>query len=88
MSVETTSTLQAPFDVRIEPAREAVRVTPIGELDLATGTELRDQVHELLAAGFEHLIIDLRGLTFMDATGIALLRRLADQAHAPTGNDR
>jgi hypothetical protein len=30
---------------------------------------LEDQVRELLAVGFEQLIIDLRGLSFMDVSG-------------------
>lgn len=72
----------AAFEVRVEPAREVVRVKPIGELDLATGPELREQVMELVAVGFEHLVIDLRGLTFVDATGVALLLALDEQARS------
>jgi anti-sigma B factor antagonist len=72
----------AVFEVRVEPAREVVRVKPIGELDLTTGPELREQVSELVAVGFEHLVIDLRGLTFVDATGVALLLGLAEQARS------
>jgi anti-sigma B factor antagonist len=68
------------FVVEVEPAREMVRVRPVGELDLITGPELRDHVAELLAVGFEHVVIDLRGLSFMDATGVSLLLSLAAQA--------
>lgn len=72
--------LAPTFEVRLEPARELVRVRLIGELDLATGPELREQITELLAVGFEHLIIDLRDLSFLDATGLTLLLALADRA--------
>ena len=41
------------FEVRVLPAREAVWVKPVGELDLATCPELRAQVEELLAVGFD-----------------------------------
>lgn len=68
------------FGVRLEPAREVVRIKPFGELDLAGVPELRDQVRELLAVGFEQLIIDLRGLSFLDVCGLRLLLCLADQA--------
>jgi anti-sigma B factor antagonist len=68
------------FEVRVEPAREVVRIKPTGELDLATAPELRDHVIELLAVGFEQLIIDLRGLSFIDVAGVRLLLELADRA--------
>jgi anti-sigma B factor antagonist len=68
------------FVVEVEPEREVVRVRPVGELDLSTGPELRDHVAELVAVGFEHLVIDLRGLSFIDATGVSLLLSLAAQA--------
>jgi anti-anti-sigma factor len=70
----------ATFAVRVEPDRETVCVTPSGELDLATVAELREQVEELLAAGFEQLVIDLRGLSFMDASGLRLFLGLANDA--------
>lgn len=70
----------ARFEVRVQPAREVVRIKPVGELDLASVGKLRDQVMELLAVGFERLIIDLRGLSFLDVCGLRLLLCLADQA--------
>ncbi len=73
---------EAAFEVRVEPAREVVRVKPIGELDLSTAPELREQVAELVAVGFEHVVIDLRGVSSIGATAVALLLRLADQARS------
>ena len=63
----------ADFRVDVHPEREVVRVAPIGELDLATADMLDAQLRELYDAGFQHLVLDLRGLTFIDSSGVALL---------------
>jgi anti-sigma B factor antagonist len=72
----------ASFGVGMEPAREVVRVKPVGELDLATVSVLADQVRELLEVGFEQLVIDLRGLSFIDVAGLRLLLGLAHRARS------
>jgi anti-sigma B factor antagonist len=71
------------FRVEVEPDRDAVRVCPIGELDLSTVSEVRAQLDELRSAGFQRLILDLRGATFMDSSGV----RLALDAHATSAAD-
>ena len=43
-----------------------------GELDLATAPELEQLVNERLDAGQE-VVVDLRGLEFMDSSGIRVL---------------
>jgi anti-sigma B factor antagonist len=43
-----------------------------GELDLATAPELENLVNERLDAGRE-VVVDLRGLEFMDSSGIRVL---------------
>lgn len=58
-----------PFRADAEPDREIVRVIATGELDLAGAGELRERLDELRAVGFEHVVLDLRRLTFMDLTG-------------------
>ena len=50
----------------------SVRVVPVGELDLATCGQLEPAIHELLRAGAERLIIDLRRVCFLDSTGLRL----------------
>jgi anti-sigma B factor antagonist len=55
--------------------RDAVRLRPVGTLDLATEPLLEQQLAELRAAGFRDLIVDLRGLEFMDSTGLQLVLR-------------
>jgi anti-sigma B factor antagonist len=67
--------LPSPF--RIEIAHEgdgAVRVAPIGELDISTVPELHKSLSAACAGG-RRLIVDLRGLEFMDSTGLTLLTR-------------
>src|SRR3954453_17058687 len=47
-------------------------LTLSGELDLATAPELEQLVNERLDAGQE-VVVDLRGLEFMDSSGIRVL---------------
>jgi anti-anti-sigma factor len=63
----------APLRVEVHPERDVVRVAPVGELDRATVPQLRAQIDELRESGFEHLVLDLRQLTFMDSSGVALI---------------
>jgi len=39
--------------------------------------DLRDQIEELITAGFLQVIIDLRGLSFIDVAGLRLLLSLS-----------
>ena len=72
----------SPFRVEVHPEREVVRVVPRGELDLATTPELEEQLHELRRSGFEHVVLDMRGLTFIDSSGIRAI--LAENEFAQT----
>jgi anti-sigma B factor antagonist len=72
-----------PFRIDVEPSRDSVRVAPIGELDIATVDKLRDEVERLRESGFDKLVLDLRGVRFLDSTGLRLVLELdaaADQA--------
>jgi anti-sigma B factor antagonist len=44
-----------------------------GELDIYTATLLRRSLAELIAGGARHVVIDLRHLSFMSATGLAVI---------------
>jgi anti-sigma B factor antagonist len=68
------------FEIRVQPDREVIYVEPVGELDLANAPELRQQIVELLGAGFERVVIDLRRLSFIDLRGVQLLLSLAAEA--------
>ena len=61
--------------IDIEPDRERVIVLPRGELDLATVDRLGACIDGLVDAGFDTLVLDLRGLTFLDSTGLCLMIR-------------
>ena len=62
------------FDLTaVRDERGACRVTLRGELDLATAAQLE---HALADAGDE-VLLDLRGLTFMDSTGVRELLEAA-----------
>jgi anti-sigma B factor antagonist len=54
-----------------------------GEVDVYTAPQLRERVIQLLADGTRHIIADLRGVDFLDSTGlgalIGSLKRLRDQ---------
>ena len=59
--------------VDVHPERDVVRVVPVGELDLATAGVLEHQLHELRDAGFDHVVLDMRELTFIDSSGIRVV---------------
>lgn len=61
------------FSVAVRPDRGQVAVAPAGELDLATVAEVERERFELRATGFTDIVLDLRGVTFMDSSGLALL---------------
>jgi anti-anti-sigma factor len=76
---------QAPFNIELKPDRERVIVCVSGEVDLSTADQLEGSVSGLLERGFPQVIVHLRGVTFLDSSGIhALLacHRLASDLKA------
>jgi anti-anti-sigma factor len=71
-----------PFRVDVEPDRESVRVAPVGELDIATVDKLQTEVSRLLETGFAKVVLDLRGVRFLDSTGLRLVLELDAAARA------
>ena len=79
-----------PFAVEVQRRAHVTIVQPRGELDLATvetlSSALDAAVAETLRAaldGMEHgarLVLDLRGLSFIDSTGLHLLVALTERA--------
>lgn len=47
-----------------------------GEVDVATAPGLRDNLLALVNRGAESLVVDLRGVTFIDSTGVGTLLRI------------
>ena len=74
------------FTVNVYRDRGAVVVAPRGELDLATVDQLRERLAEHESATV--LVLDLRGLTFMDSSGVALVLEHQRRAEADGGDFR
>lgn len=70
------------FEVRSRTHRRTAAVELFGELDLATVPQVADAFDGLAVDtdGLRHVILDLRGLTFMDATGLRELVRRSNHA--------
>jgi anti-anti-sigma factor len=62
----------AAFRVDVSREPDAVRVCPVGELDMATVGRLRARIDEAIASGIRRLILDLRQTTFVDSAGLHL----------------
>jgi anti-sigma B factor antagonist len=58
------------FVVDLEARSGEVWVLPKGELDLDTSEELEQALSIALASDAERVVIDLRGLDFLDSTGL------------------
>jgi len=70
------------FSLDVEPERDAVRVCPHGEVDLATTGAIREKFEEMTAVGFRRVILDLRRVTFVDSTGVRLALELCESSRA------
>jgi anti-sigma B factor antagonist len=75
--------LPIPFEVRLMPDRDRLLVAPRGELDIATADQMSAALLEQFDNGFEHVVADLRDVTFIDSTGIRVLW----QAHQRSAQD-
>ena len=64
-----------PFRCEIAQLDGVTHLRPEGELDMSTVPDLERLLRQALDDGTERLVVDLRGLSFMDSTGITLLTR-------------
>jgi anti-sigma B factor antagonist len=71
-----------PFDLTEAPLTNGVVLTVTGELDMATAPALRERLTMATEADATALVIDLRGVRFMDSIGLAAIlharKRLSD----------
>ena len=74
----------APFRVVLMPEGDAVRICPFGEVDVGTVGQVREQLESVTATGAKHVVLDLRGVTFLDSTGLHLVLE-ADAASRAQG---
>jgi anti-anti-sigma factor len=72
-----------PVRVYIEAGGDVARVCPAGDLDLGSVGAVRKRIDAMAAAGFSRVVLDLRELTFLDATGL----RLAFETQARARDD-
>jgi anti-sigma B factor antagonist len=64
------------FDVQAQRVGDTYVVTPAGELDLATAHALGRTLAQAAELGAEHVVLDLRELTFIDSSGISVIIKL------------
>src|SRR5215204_4381650 len=67
-----------PFVVEVQRRNDVAIVEPRGELDVATVETLRAALDAIESPG--RLVLDLRGLSFIDSTGLHLLVALHQRA--------
>jgi anti-sigma B factor antagonist len=65
--------VQDHFSMDVHSAEVTCRLALRGELDLASSTELEQELDRLLASGANQVVVDLRELEFMDSTGLSVL---------------
>ena len=69
----SSSSLAQPFCVDVVPGDGEIVVEAIGELDLYSADVLEREVSLLHADGHDRIVVDLRGVEFIDSTGLRLL---------------
>ena len=82
--------MNAQFGVIVERDRDLRIVRPIGELDISTVGELATVVERECSSQAD-LVVDLRGLSFLDCAGLRILlyaRAREQQRQLPTPHPR
>jgi anti-sigma B factor antagonist len=74
--------------LQIDVARRAgyTIVSPQGEIDFATGPQLKTAINKLLLDGEVHLVVDLLAVSFIESTGLGALIGGRRRAHALKGS--
>jgi anti-anti-sigma factor len=62
-----------PFCVRVERASSEAVVAPQGELDVASARVLERELRVLSAERVQRVVLDLRGVEFIDSNGLRTL---------------
>jgi anti-sigma B factor antagonist len=61
-------------------------LSPLGEIDFATGPQLKEAITERLVAGDVHLVVDLLAVEFIESTGLDALIGGRRRAQALNGS--
>jgi anti-sigma B factor antagonist len=75
------SSMQSNFFVDSHTNGRAITLTMSGELDLVSAPVLEQALRQVAEPDVELIILDLRGLAFMDSTGLHLLIQAQQHAH-------
>src|SRR5215207_5786278 len=62
-----------PFGLEVSTDGGWVRVAVLGEVDMASASQLQDTIMQSVELGPDVVLVDLRNVTFMDSTGLAAL---------------
>ena len=73
--------MQSDFSVETHTNGRAITLTVSGELDLLSAPVLEQALGRLTEPDVDLIILDLRGLAFMDSTGLHLLVQAQQRAH-------
>lgn len=73
--------MESNFAVHTHTTERTVRLALSGELDIVSTPVLEKTLAELSTSDAELVVVDLRGLQFMDSTGLHLLIQAQQQAH-------
>jgi anti-sigma B factor antagonist len=72
----------ADLELESRGSADGASVVVRGEVDMATAPQLRDALLELVDGGASRIVLDCRGLDFLDSSGIGVLiavrKRLGD----------
>lgn len=68
------------FHLDHRPDRTRVSLVVGGEVDIETTPRIADAIDALLADGWRDVVADLRGVSFIDSTGVSLLVHAARRA--------
>jgi anti-anti-sigma factor len=68
------------FRVEVRSEGRSALIVVSGELDLASGPALEDELARVLASRVELVVLDLRELEFMDSTGLSILVKANQRA--------
>ena len=74
--------------IKVTQSNQVAVVIPTGALDMAWAKPMRRVLEELLAAGKTRLVVDLRGVTYLDSAGVGELVRGMKRAREAGGDLR
>lgn len=67
------------FEIAVTGGLTWARIAVLGELDLATSSELREALEREMASG-RSVMLDLAGVEFLDSTGLTVILRAMQAA--------